>query len=216
MECAADGFATLTVFDHPLIQHKVGQLRDRGTGHREFRATLAQVSGLMLFEATRTLPTEGVGVSTPVAETRAVRVRGAVTIVPIVRAGLGMASGVLELMPEARVGHIGLFRDERTLEPTTYLSRLPSDLDAGPVILLDPMLATGGSAVRAAAMLKEAGGSDIRFMCVVAAPSGVRSFEVAHPDVPIYAASLDAGLNDVGFIVPGLGDAGDRMYGTGP
>ncbi len=209
-----DQFPTLTLFDHPLIQHKVGQLRDRTTSFRPFRAMLAQVAGLMLFEATRTLPTLDETVETPLERTGVKRIRGAVTIVPVLRAGLGMADGVLDLMPEARVGHIGLFRDEETLSPTTYLSKLPADLDAGPVILLDPMLATGGSAVRAAAMLKEAGASDIRFMCIVAAPPGVKNFAHAHRDVPIYAASLDERLNEHGFICPGLGDAGDRMYGT--
>jgi uracil phosphoribosyltransferase len=214
MPPARTTFPTLTLFDHPLIQHKLGELRDRDTSFRQFRAVMAQVAGLMLFEATRTLPIVARRVDTPLESTETTAVAGAVTIVPILRAGLAMADGVLDLMPEARVGHIGLFRDEATFHPTTYLSRLPRDLDAGPVILLDPMLATGGSAVRAATLLKEAGGADIRFMCIVAAPPGVERFADEHPDVQIYAASLDHRLNDQGFIVPGLGDAGDRMYGT--
>lgn len=204
----------LTVFNHPLIQHKLAQLRSRDTDFPAFRANLAQVSALMLFEATRTLPTREVSVETPLTTANSSKVRGRLTVVPVLRAGLGMAEGVLELMPEARVAHIGLVRDEQTLNPTTYLTKLPPDIDAGPAIVLDPMLATGGSAVRAVALLKEAGATDIRFMCLVAAPPGVERFERDHPDVHIYCASLDEGLDERGYIVPGLGDAGDRMYGT--
>jgi uracil phosphoribosyltransferase len=204
----------LTVFDHPLIRHKLGQLRSKDTGFREFRAALAQISALMLFEATRSLPTSVVRIDTPITTTDALRIRGHLTVVPVLRAGLGMAEGVLELMPEARVAHIGLVRDETTLQPTAYLSKLPSELDAGPVFVLDPMLATGGSAARAVEMLKEAGAADIRFMCLVAAPPGLERFERNHPDVHIYCASVDERLNERGYIVPGLGDAGDRMYGT--
>ena len=205
----------LTVFDHPLIQHKLSQLRDGGTGYRPFRALLSQIAGLMLFEATRTFRTEEVRVETPVGRASGVRLAGVVTVVPVLRAGLGMAEGILDLMPEARVGHIGLFRDEQTLVPTTYLSKLPVDIDGGPVVLVDPMLATGGSASRAVTLLREAGVGDVRFMCLVAAPPGVQRFAEDHPEVPIYTAALDHELDERGFIVPGLGDAGDRMYGTG-
>lgn len=207
-------FPTLTLFDHPLIQHKLTSIRDRETGYRSFRSLLSQIAGLMLFEATRTFPTHQARIQTPVAEATVRRITGKVTVVPVLRAGLGMADGILDLMPEARVGHIGLFRDESTLMPTTYLSKLPRDIDQGPVILVDPMLATGGSATRAASMLREAGARDIRFMCLVAAPPGVERFAAEHPDVPIYAAALDHELDDHGYIRPGLGDAGDRMYGT--
>ncbi len=215
MTMSERGLSTLTVFDHPLIQHKLAEIRDRGTGFRQFRSLLQQIASLMLFEATRSFETEPANVATPMGTARVTRLAGRVTVVPVLRAGLGMAEGVLDLMPEARVGHIGLFRDESTLLPTTYLSRLPTDIEAGPVILVDPMLATGGSACRAAALLKEAGASDVRFMCLVAAPAGVERFAGEHPDVPIYTAALDEVLDDRGFIVPGLGDAGDRMYGTG-
>lgn len=215
MPLSDERFPTLTLFDHPLIQHKLSFLRDRETGYRPFRSLLSQIAGLMLFEATRTFPTEAVSLHTPVGPAEGQRVLGRVTVVPVLRAGLGMAEGVLDLLPEARVGHIGLFRDESTLAPTTYLSKLPRDIDAGPVILVDPMLATGGSASRAATLLHEAGARDVRFMCLVAAPPGVTRFANEHPDVPIYAAALDHELDENGFIRPGLGDAGDRMYGTG-
>ncbi len=204
----------LVVFDHPLIQHKLSYLRDSMTTHRPFRALLYQIAGLMVFEVTRSLPTRSLDVQTPMEVTRGERLDGRITVVPVLRSGLGMAEGVLEMMPEARVGHLGLARDEATLQPRVYLNRLPRDLDAGPVLLVDPMLATGGSASEAVSILKKAGARDVRMICLVASPEGVRRMGSDHPDVTVYAAALDRALNERGFIVPGLGDAGDRMYGT--
>jgi len=202
------------VFDHPLIAHKLATIRDKNTGHRIFRAALAQIAGLMVYEVTRSLPTEPVEIITPMTTTECTVLSGTITIVPVLRAGLGMVDGILEVMPEARVGHLGLARDEETLEPHAYLNKLPADLDAGPVILVDPMLATGGSASAAISMLRQAGASDIRMICLVAAPEGIDRLRKDHPEVTIYAAALDKELNDKGYIMPGLGDAGDRMYGT--
>ncbi|MCW5765603.1 MAG: uracil phosphoribosyltransferase [Phycisphaeraceae bacterium] len=204
----------LVVFDHPLIQHKLTYIRDRATSFRPFRALLYQIAGLMVFEVTRSFPTAEVRVATPLEETTGRRLAGTITVVPVLRSGLGMAEGILEVMPEARVGHLGLARDEETLRPIAYLKRLPKHLDAGPVILVDPMLATGGSAVAAIEMLRDAGARDLRMICLVAAPEGVVRLRDQHPDVMIYAAALDRGLTERGFIMPGLGDAGDRMYGT--
>ncbi|MBL8991357.1 MAG: uracil phosphoribosyltransferase [Phycisphaerae bacterium] len=204
----------LIVFDHPLIQHKLTYIRDRATSFRPFRALLYQIAGLMVFEVTRSFPTAEVRVATPLEETTGRRLAGTITVVPVLRSGLGMAEGILEVMPEARVGHLGLARDEETLRPIAYLKRLPKHLDAGPVILVDPMLATGGSAVAAIEMLRDAGAKDLRMICLVAAPEGVTRLRDQHPDVMIYAAALDRGLTERGFIMPGLGDAGDRMYGT--
>ena len=204
----------LIVFDHPLIAHKMATIRDQTTTHRPFRAVLSQIAGLMVYEVTRSFKTEPIEVQTPVTKTTAHQLAGTITIVPVLRAGLGMIHGMLEVMPEARVGHLGLARDEETLQPIAYLNKLPKDLDAGPVILVDPMLATGGSASAAINMLKEAGATDIRMICLVAAPEGVARLNKDHPDITIYAATLDDHLNDKGYIVPGLGDAGDRMYGT--
>lgn len=206
--------AGVVVFDHPLIAHKLATIRDRNTGHRLFRAALSQIAGLMVYEVTRSLPTESVEIMTPMMPTRCTVLSGVITLVPVLRAGLGMIDGMLEVMPEARVGHLGLARDERTLEPHAYLNKLPHDLDAGPVILVDPMLATGGSASAALTMLRQAGGSDIRMICLVAAPEGIDRLRREHPAVTIYAAALDDRLNEKGYIMPGLGDAGDRMYGT--
>jgi uracil phosphoribosyltransferase len=207
-------FANLVVFDHPLILHKLSFIRDRATSHRPFRALLYQIAGLMVFEVTRSFPTKAVRVQTPIETTDARQLDGVITVVPVLRSGLGMAEGILEMMPEARVGHLGLARDERTLKPVTYLKRLPKDLHAGPVVLVDPMLATGGSAANAISILREEGARDIRMICLVAAPEGVGHLAREHPDVKIYAAALDRQLNERGYIVPGLGDAGDRMYGT--
>jgi uracil phosphoribosyltransferase len=207
-------FPTLQVFNHPLIQHKLTYLRDRQTSFRAFRALIAQIAGLMVYEVTRTFPAEKVEIETPMGRHIGTKITASITVCPVLRAGLGMAEGVLDVMPEARVGHIGLFRDEKTLLPTQYLSKLPRDLDAGPVILVDPMLATGGSAAKAAQMLFDQGAKDVRFLCLVAAPEGVTRFSDEFPKVPIYAGALDDRLNDQGFILPGLGDAGDRMYGT--
>ena len=204
----------VVIFDHPLIAHKLSTIRNRDTGHRIFRAALTQIAGLMVYEVTRSLPTELVDIQTPMVMTKCTRIVGTITIVPVLRAGLGMIDGILEVMPEARVGHLGLARDEKTLEPHAYLNKLPADLDAGPVILVDPMLATGGSASAAITMLKKSGASDIRMICLVAAPEGIKRMRDDHPDVTIYAAAMDECLNELGYIMPGLGDAGDRMYGT--
>ena len=205
---------SLTVFDHPLIQHKLGFIRDASTGHRAFRNLLAEIAGLMVFEATRSFPTTEVSVQTPLTMTTVRRLAGTITVVPVLRAGLGMAQGILDVMPEARVGHIGIVRDEVTLKPRAYLERLPLRLCDGPVVLVDPMLATGGSAVAALDTLKKAGAEDLRMMVLVASPLGVKRVHEAHADVAIYAAAVDPLLNDKGYIMPGLGDAGDRMYGT--
>ncbi len=204
----------VVVFDHPLIAHKLTSIRDKDTGHRSFRAALTQIAGLMVYEVTRELPMRQVDIKTPMTTTQCNVLAGAITIVPVLRAGLGMIDGILEIMPEARVGHLGLARDEKTLEPTAYLNKLPRDLDAGPVILVDPMLATGGSAVAAISMLRQAGASDIRMICLVASPEGIERMRSEHPEVKIYAAALDERIDENGYIVPGLGDAGDRMYGT--
>ncbi|MGV6815017.1 MAG: uracil phosphoribosyltransferase [Phycisphaerales bacterium] len=204
----------VVIFDHPLIAHKLATIRDQATAHRLFRAALAQIAGLMVYEVTRSLPTREVDVQTPVTATRCQVLDGTITIVPVLRAGLGMIDGILEVMPEARVGHLGLARDEQTLEPHAYLNKLPRDMDAGAVILVDPMLATGGSASAALTMLRQAGAKDIRMICLVAAPEGIARLKEDHPEVTIYAAALDDRLNEKGYIVPGLGDAGDRMYGT--
>jgi uracil phosphoribosyltransferase len=204
----------LTVFDHPLIQHKMTYLRDVSTTHRPFRALVYQIAGLMVYEATRQLPTVAVDVQTPIETTIGRRLAGVVTVVPVLRSGLGMAEGVMEMMPEARLGHLGFARDERTLRPVAYLKRLPANLDAGPVILVDPMLATGGSACESLTTLLAHGAKDLRMICLVASPEGVRRLEREHPAVHVYCAALDRTLNEHGFIVPGLGDAGDRMYGT--
>ncbi|QYK49845.1 MAG: uracil phosphoribosyltransferase [Phycisphaeraceae bacterium] len=189
-------------------------LRDVSTSHRPFRALLYQIAGLMVFEVTRSFPTSVARVQTPLEVIDARRITAKITVVPVLRAGLCMAEGILEMMPEARVGHLGLSRDEETLRPVVYLRKLPHDLNAGPVVLVDPMLATGGSAIQALTILKEAGATDLRMICLVAAPEGVAHLANAHPDVRIYSAALDRQLNERGFILPGLGDAGDRMYGT--
>jgi uracil phosphoribosyltransferase len=207
-------FPGVIVFDHPLIQHKLTHLRDKTVTYRPFRALLYQIAGLMVFEVTRTLPTEQVRVETPMEVTDGQRLKGRVTVVPVLRSGLGMAEGILEMMPEARVGHLGLARDEETLQPALYLKKLPRDLEAGPVLLVDPMLATGGSASAAVAILRKAGAKDLRMICLVAAPEGITRMRREDPAMPIYTAAVDRQLNERGYILPGLGDAGDRMYGT--
>lgn len=209
-----DSQQKLIVFNHPLIEHKMCALRNRDTGHRPFRGTLSQIAGLMVYEVTRTFRTRPVEIQTPIMKTIGHRIEDPITIVPVLRAGLGMIDGILHIMPEARVGHLGLARDEETLEPVVYLNKLPKDLNAGPVILVDPMLATGGSASAAITILREAGATDIRMICLVAAPEGIERLHRDHPEVTVYAATLDEKLNDKGYILPGLGDAGDRMYGT--
>lgn len=214
MPAPTDAHPNLVVFDHPLIQHKMAYLRDMATSHRPFRALLYQIAGLMVFEVTRSFPTSIAEVQTPLERIDARRITAKITVVPVLRAGLCMAEGILEMMPEARVGHLGLSRDEVTLRPVVYLRKLPRDLDAGPVVLVDPMLATGGSAIQAITILKEMGAKDLRMICLVAAPEGVSNLAAAHPEVRIYTAALDRQLNERGYILPGLGDAGDRMYGT--
>lgn len=208
------GFANLVVFNHPLISHKLSYLREADTKFRPFRALMAQIAGLMVYEVTRPFETVPVEIDTPMERTRARRIESVITVVPVLRAGLGMTDGILELMPEARVGHLGLARDEQTFKPKAYLNKLPKDLGAGPVILVDPMLATGGSAVAAINMLRAAGASDLRMICLVASPEGVRRLAAETPDVKIYAAALDERLDENNYIRPGLGDAGDRLFGT--
>lgn len=202
------------VVNHPLIKEKMTHLRDKKTQPRNFRRLLDEIAQLLLFEVTRDLPLQETKVTTPLAETTGYEldVTG-ITVVPILRAGLGFLDAVLDLIPEARVGHIGLTRDEETLEPIKYYCKIPKDKDAE-IILIDPMLATGGSAAAALTMLKQEGYKHFRFMCLVAAPEGVELVNKEHPDVPIYTAALDDHLNEHGYIVPGLGDAGDRVFGT--
>ncbi len=207
-------FPNVVVFDHPLIQHKLAYLRDKATSHRPFRALLYQIAGLMVYEVTRTLPTMPVEVDTPLERTKGRRLSAKITVVPVLRSGLGMAEGILEMMPEARIGHLGMARDEHTLRPTTYLRKLPRDIDDGPVVLVDPMLATGGSASEAVTILRSAGAVDLRMICLVASPEGLHRMHKDHPDLIIYTAAIDRELDKHGYIRPGLGDAGDRMYGT--
>jgi uracil phosphoribosyltransferase len=206
---------TLTIARHPLIQHKVTLLRDRRTPTKIFKELLDEIAMLMAYEATSDLPLELTEVDTPLERTSGVRVSGKkLVLVPILRAGLGMVEGVLRLVPGARVGHIGLYRDHDTLEPVDYYFRVPGDAAARDFFLLDPMLATGGSAVSAVGSLKRAGATRIKFLCVVAAPFGLERLAKAHPDVQVYCAAVDRELNTHGYILPGLGDAGDRLFGT--
>ncbi len=211
----ADEFTMLTVVRHPLIQHKLTLLRDRTTPTKIFKELVDEIAMLMAYEATSDLTLEPVEVETPLESTTGQRVSGKkLTLVPILRAGLGMVEGILRLIPSARVGHIGLYRNHDTLEPVDYYFKVPGDAAERDFLLLDPMLATGGSAASAVASLKRAGATRIRFLCIVAAPEGVRRLTDAHQDVQIYTASLDRGLNASSYIVPGLGDAGDRLFGT--
>lgn len=204
-----------TVIEHPLIQHKLSLLRDRSTPTKLFKELVDELAMLMAFEATRNLPLEPVTIETPLETTQARRLAGhGPVLVPILRAGLGMVDGIRALMPSARVGHIGLYRDHDTLQPVEYYFKVPPDIAERDVFVLDPMLATGGSAADAIAQLKQAGARRLRFMCLVAAPEGVANLHSAHPDVPIFAAALDRQLNESGYILPGLGDAGDRLFGT--
>jgi len=205
----------LTLVDHPLVQHKLSVLRDQRTTVRDFRALCTEISALMAYEAMRGLPLEDVVVETPVARATARRIAGKkLAVVAILRAGLIMADGILGLVPSARVGHIGLYRDEATLRPVQYFVKLPSDIADRDVFLLDPMLATGGSAVAALTLLRERGVTNPRLLCIIGAPEGLAAVQAAHPDVEIILAALDERLDERGFIVPGLGDAGDRIYGT--
>ena len=203
------------ILDHPLLQHKLTILRDERTGVKEFREIVAEVATLECYEATRDLPLEDIEVKTPVATGTFKHLAGKkLAIVPILRAGLGMVDGILNLIPSAKVGHIGLYRDPETHAPVEYYCKMPSDISERDVIVLDPMLATGGSAVAAIQFLKNYGCHNIKLMNVLAAPEGIRAVREAHPDVDIYVAGVDEGLNDHGYIVPGLGDAGDRIFGT--
>ncbi len=205
----------VTITNHPLIQHKLTLLRDKNTGSKEFRILVGEISMLMCFEATRDLPLKEVEIETPVAMVKARVISGKkLAFVPILRAGLGMVDGVLTLVPSARVGHIGLYRDPDTLMPVEYYCKLPADVGEREVIVLDPMLATGGSAIDAITQIKKRGPKSIKFMGIIAAPEGLQALEKAHPDVDIFIAALDEKLNDHGYIVPGLGDAGDRIFGT--
>ena len=206
---------TPMIFDHPLIQHKISLLRNKNTGSKEFRELVGEVSMLMCYEATRDLPLKEVEIETPVALAKTKVIAGRkLAFVPILRAGIGMLDGVLSMVPAAKVGHIGLYRDPQTLQPVKYYCKLPSDINEREVIVLDPMLATGGSAVAAIQMLKESGAANIKFMCIIAAPEGLNTLTEAHPDVQDYCAALDEKLNDDKYIVPGLGDCGDRIFGT--
>ena len=203
------------VFDHPLIQHKLSILRDETTSVKEFRELISEIAMLMCYEATRDLPLEEVEVQTPVAMAHCKQIAGKkLAIVPILRAGLGMVEGMVAMMPNAKVGHIGLFRDPETLEPVKYYFKMPADIAERDVIVVDPMLATGGSAAAAVTFLKEAGAQHIKLMSIIGAPEGVDAMQKAHPDVDIFVAAVDEHLNDHGYIVPGLGDAGDRIFGT--
>ncbi|WP_010099446.1 uracil phosphoribosyltransferase [Ornithinibacillus scapharcae] len=203
------------VLDHPLIQHKLSFIRDKNTGTKEFRELVDEVAMLMAFEITRDLPLEETTIETPVTSTKTKVLAGKkIGLVPILRAGLGMVDGMLKLIPAAKVGHVGLYRDPETLKPVEYYIKLPSDIEERELIVIDPMLATGGSAKDAIQSLKNRGAKNIRLMCLIAAPEGVEVIKEAHPDVDIYLAALDEKLDDHAYIVPGLGDAGDRLYGT--
>lgn len=205
----------LFIMEHPLIQHKVSRLRDKTTGSKEFRELVREISGLMCYEATRNLPLEDFEVETPITTTTGKRIAGKnLSIVPILRAGLGMVDGMLDLLPTAKVGHIGLYRDPETLQPVEYYCKLPSDIAERDFFVLDPMLATGGSAIAAIQFIKDRGANSINFLCLLAAPEGLKALQEAHPDVNIYCAALDEKLNDHAYIIPGLGDAGDRLFGT--
>ncbi len=207
--------AKTVVMDHPLIQHKIGIIRQEDTSSKEFREMIGEVAMLMCYEAARELPLEDVNISTPICDTTVKRLVGKkMAVVPILRAGLGMVEGVLTIIPAAKVGHIGLYRNPETLEPVEYYCKLPSDIASREVFVTDPMLATGGSATAAITMLKEKGAKKIHFMCIIAAPEGVKKMHEMHPDVDLFIGALDDHLNDHGYIVPGLGDAGDRIFGT--
>jgi len=208
-------FPNLTVVEHPLIQHKLAVLRDRNTSKKIFREVVDEITMLLAYEATRDLPLEPIEIETPLERTTAYVVSGKkLVLVPILRAGLGMVEAMLRLMPAARVGHIGLYRDHDTLQPVEYYFKIPSDPEARDFIILDPMLATGGSAAAAVQLLKDRGAARVRLVSLVAAPEGVRTLLDRHPDVQIIAAALDRQLNEHGYILPGLGDAGDRLFGT--
>ncbi len=203
------------IMSHPLIQHKLTYLRDKETGAKDFRQLVSEIAMLLCYEATRDLPLEETSIETPVGPAKTKVIAGRkLAFVPILRAGLGMVDGVLSLVPAAKVGHIGLYRDPKTLQPVEYYSKLPHDIDQRDVIILDPMLATGGSSVDAISIIKRSNPKSIKFMCIIAAPEGIKALTEAHPDVQLYCAAVDDHLNEHGYIVPGLGDAGDRIFGT--
>jgi uracil phosphoribosyltransferase len=208
-------FPNLTILGHPLIRHKLSVLRDRRTPVKDFRDLVSEIAMLMAYEVTKDLPTEPVEIDTPLEHMTCEKVAGKkLSLVPILRAGLGMVDGILRLIPSARVGHIGLYRDHETLQPVDYYFKVPSALEQRDFFILDPMLATGGSAAAACATLKKAGARSLRLLCIVAAPEGVQKMLETHPEVPVYVAALDRQLNAHGYILPGLGDAGDRLFGT--
>ncbi|MCX7846310.1 MAG: uracil phosphoribosyltransferase [Dictyoglomaceae bacterium] len=203
------------VIDHPLIQHKLTILRDKNTGPKEFRELLEEISSLMVYEVTRNLPLEEIEIETPLKRTKGkVLANKEIGIVPILRAGLVMAEGILRLLPSAKVGHIGLYRDHETLQPIQYYTKLPEDIDKREVIVVDPMLATGGSAIAAVSILKAKKVKNIKFVCLIASPEGIKALESSHPDIDIYTVAIDEYLDENGYIIPGLGDAGDRLFGT--
>ncbi len=205
----------VTVIDHPLVQHKLSYLRDTKTGSKEFRELVSELAMLLTYEATRDLPLEETTVHTPVADAKCYVLAGKkLGIVPILRAGLGMVEGMMSLVPAAKVGHIGMYRDPDTLQPVDYYCKLPADASERDMLIVDPMLATGGSAVEGINVVKRAGCKNIKLVCLIAAPEGIEVVQKAHPDVDIFVASVDQCLNDHGYIVPGLGDAGDRLFGT--
>lgn len=205
----------ILIMDHPLIQHKLSILRDKSTGSKEFRALISEIATLICYEATRDLPLEDVEIETPICTATTKVLSGKkLAVVPILRAGLGMVDGMLALVPSARVGHIGLYRDPDTLTPVEYYCKLPADIEEREVFVVDPMLATGGSAIDAITQIKKRGPKHIKFLGIIAAPEGLDALSKAHPDVDIFVASLDERLNDHGYIIPGLGDAGDRIFGT--
>ena len=208
-------YQNVFVMDHPLIQHKLTFLRDQATGTKQFRELVGEIGTLMCYEATRDLPLMDVETTTPMQKTTTKVIAGRkMAFVPILRAGLGMVDGMLNLVPSAKVGHIGLYRDHETLKPVEYYNKLPEDTNERDVIVLDPMLATGGSAIDAITMVKRAGPKSIKFLCIIAAPEGLKALTAAHPDVHIWCAAVDEKLNENGYILPGLGDAGDRIFGT--
>lgn len=203
------------VMDHPLIQHKIGYIRSKDTGTKDFRETISEIAMLICYEATRNLPLDDVEIETPICKTTVKQLKGKkMAVIPILRAGLGMVDGILKLIPAAKIGHIGLYRDPETVKPVEYYCKIPADCAQREVFVVDPMLATGGSSVAAIQMLKEKGCKNIHFMCIIAAPEGVKAMQEAHPDVDLYIGALDEKLNEHRYIVPGLGDAGDRIFGT--
>lgn len=204
----------VTVIKHPLIAHKLTFMRDEKTGHKEFRENLNEIASLMAYEVCRDLPLKDIHIKTPIQECDTQVLDTEVILVPILRAGMGLVDGIMDLIPTAKVGFIGLYRDEKTLEPVEYFAKFPKEMEYGIALVLDPMLATGGSAIAAVDLMKKRGVKNIKMVCLVGAPEGVEAFTKAHPDVDLYLAAIDSHLNENGYIVPGLGDAGDRIYGT--